>query len=49
MSLDSISDALTLIQLISVVVFAVVLVWWAFGRRRRAGFEKDAMIPFRED
>jgi cytochrome c oxidase cbb3-type subunit 4 len=37
----------TLYLLILIAVFAGIVVW-AFGRKRKARFEKDAKIPFED-
>lgn len=38
---------LTIYHLIIIVAFVGVVIW-AFGRRRKARFEKDAKIPFED-
>ena len=38
---------LTTYHLIIIVAFVGVVIW-AFGRRRKARFEKDAKIPFED-
>lgn len=38
----------TLYLLLLIVLFIGVVIW-AFGRKRKARFEKDARIPFEED
>jgi len=40
-------DALIYYGLLMVAFIAIVV--WAFGRRRKARFEKDAKIPFVSD
>jgi len=39
---------LTLYHLILIVAFIAIVIW-AFGRRRKARFERDARIPFEGD
>lgn len=38
----------TIYLLILIAAFAGVVIW-AFGRKRKARFEKDARIPFDDD
>lgn len=38
----------TVYHLLIIVAF-VCIVGWAFGRKRKSGFEKDAKIPFDGD
>jgi len=44
-------DVNTLRVLVTVAAFAAFLgiVWWAYGPSRRERFERDALLPFRED
>jgi cytochrome c oxidase cbb3-type subunit IV len=39
---------LTIYHLILIVAFIVIVIW-AFGRKRKARFERDARIPFEGD
>lgn len=38
-----------LIYYLLLIVAFVAIVVWAFGRKRKARFEKDAKIPFESD
>lgn len=37
------------IYLVVLMVAFIVIVLWAFGRKRKARFKKDAAIPFDHD
>ena len=39
---------LTVYHLILIVAFIAIVIW-AFGRKRKARFERDAQIPFEGD
>jgi cytochrome c oxidase cbb3-type subunit IV len=43
-----ISDARSLITLVSFISF-LGIVWWAYGARRKTGFEEAAMLPLTEE
>jgi cytochrome c oxidase cbb3-type subunit 4 len=49
MDLLSLYGVLRPLWIVWFFVLFIGVVWWAFGKRRRARLQDHALIPFRED